>query len=304
MWFKNLKAYRITTPLALEQDALESALAEHAFRPCGSQETAAMGFDAPFAAAGMRNAQAMTHVANGCYWIALKKQERILPPAVINAELAEKVAEIELQTGSPVGKKAQTDLRQEIVLRLLPQAFTKNSFIHGFIAPHKDLVIVNTTSDGQAEAFLSFVRKALTSLPVIPLVRQSLQAELTDWVKSSAPESILLQGEAEFKSMDEEASIIRCKNQDLTSDEILQHIDAGKWVQKLAVEWDERLQCIIQEDGVVKRIKFTDVVKEQNADIPKDELAAKLDADFALMSGELLAFIESLISIFKLDAAE
>lgn len=306
MWFKNLKAYRLTSPLSIDSESLESALAEFAFRPCGSQETATMGFDAPFAASGMRSASMLSHAVNGCFWICIKKQERILPASVINAELAEKVAEIETQTGSPVGKKAQTDLRQEIVTRLLPQAFTKNSYIHGFIATQENLVVVNTSSDGQAEAFLAHVRKALTSLPVVPLVRHSLQNELTDWISEKPPEKILVQEEAEFQSIAiaEDAAIIRVKNQDLFSEEIKHHIDAGKLVQKIAVEWDERIECLVQEDGAIKRLKFTDVVKEQNADIPKDEIAAKLDADFALMSGEILSLLQDFITIFALDEDE
>ncbi|MDM7861748.1 recombination-associated protein RdgC [Alteromonas sp. ASW11-36] len=301
MWFKNLKVYALTSPVSLEPEALESALAEYAFRPCGSQETATMGFEAPFAGAGMRGAVALSHAVNGNYWICLKKQERLLPAAVVNAELAEKVAEIEAQTGSPVGKKAQTDLRQEIQTRLLPQAFTKNSYIHGFISTQHDLVIVNASADGQAEAFLAHVRKAISSLPVVPLIRSSLQGELTHWLSSKPPANFEVLEEAELKSINEDAAIIRCKNQDLSSDEIKHHIDAGKLVQKLAIEWDERINCVLQEDGSIKRVKFTDVVKEQNADIPKDEIAAKLDADFALMSGEVIALISALKEAFNVE---
>ena len=301
MWFKNLKVYALTSPLSLDPEDLESSLAEYAFRPCGSQETATMGFDAPFAGAGMRGAVALSYAVNGNYWICLKKQERLLPAAVVNAELAEKVAEIETQTGSPLGKKAQSELRQEIQTRLLPQAFTKNSYLHGFISTKQDLVIVNASADGQAEAFLAHVRKALGSLPAVPLFKGSLQGEMTDWVNNQPPANFELQEEAELKSINEDAAIIRCKNQDLSSDEIKHHIDAGKLVQKLAVEWDERINCVLQEDGSIKRVKFTDMVKEQNADIPKDEIAAKLDADFALMSGEVLALIGGLKDVFNVE---
>ncbi|WP_100656163.1 recombination-associated protein RdgC [Alteromonas flava] len=301
MWFKNLKAYRLNTPLSLDPESVESSLGELAFRPCGKHETASMGFEPPFAASGMRNASMLCHVVEGRYWICLKKQERILPASVVNAELAEKVASIEAETGSPVGKKAQSDLRQEIITRLLPQAFTKNSYTHGFIATQHDLVLVNASSDGAAEAFLAHVRKALGSLPVVPLVRHSLQAALTEWVSDKPPHEIILQDEAELKSVNDDGAIIRCKHQDLFSDEIKLHLNSGKLLQKVAIEWDERLQCVIQEDGAIKRLKFTDVVKEQNADIPKDELAAKLDADFALMSGEILAFMEAFKAMFQLD---
>ena len=37
----------------------------------------------------------MFHKVQERYWITIKKQERILPSTVVNAELAEKVAKIE-----------------------------------------------------------------------------------------------------------------------------------------------------------------------------------------------------------------
>jgi recombination associated protein RdgC len=208
--------------------------------------------------------------------------------------LAEKVAEIEAETGSPVGKKAQQDLKQEIQFKLLPQSFTKNSYIHGFIALDHDLVLVDASSDGQAEVFLAHLRKAIESLPVIPLVRQSLQFDLTTWLTEKSPANFELLEEAELKSPHQDGAIIRCKNQPLDSDEIKIHLDAGKLLQKVAVEWQERVNFVLHEDGSLKRIKFTDQVKEQTSDIPKDDIAAKLDADFALCSGEVLALLEAI----------
>lgn len=297
MWFKNLKLYTLTQDIDITEQDLEEKLSEFKFRPCGSQEIATMGFSSPF-----NQGQTYIHAANGRIWITLKKQERILPAAVINAELAEKVAQIEADTGSPVGKKAQQDLKQEIIQRLLPQAFTKSSFTHGFISTKDNLVVVDASADGKAEAFLAMLRKATGSLPVLPITRQSVQQELTDWLKQdNAPNDIVVLEEAELKALEEDGAIIRCKNQDLYSEEISQHIEAGKTVQKLAVEWSETFTALIQEDLSIKRLKFTDVVKEQNDDIPKDQMLAKLDADFSLMSGEIVRFSERLKEIFGLN---
>jgi recombination associated protein RdgC len=256
-----------------------------------------MGWASPF-----NQGESLLHAAAGKIWLTLKKQERILPAVVVNAELADKVALIEAETGSQVGKKAQQDMKQEIIHRLLPQAFTKNSYTHGFISTKDHLVVVDSSADGKAEAFLAMLRKALGSLPVVPLARQSVQADLTSWIKDdSAPADITVLEEAELKTLEEDGAIIRCKNQDLYSDEITQHIQGGKSVQKLAVEWDETLTAIIQEDLSIKRLKFTDVIKEQNDDIPKDQILARMDANFALMSGELIRFANRLKEIFQLE---
>lgn len=300
MWFKNLKLYAITQDMDLAEEDFESKLAEFKFRPCGSQELATMGWASPF-----NQGESLLHSAAGKVWITLKKQERILPAVVVNAELADKVALIEAETGSPVGKKAQQDMKQEIIHRLLPQAFTKNSYTHGFISTQDNLVVVDSSADGKAEAFLAMLRKAIGSLPVVPLARQSVQAELTSWLKDdSAPADIQVLEEAELKALEEDGAIIRCKNQDLYCEEITHHIEAGKTVQKLAVEWSETLTAIIQEDLSIKRVKFTDVIREQNDDIPKDQMLARMDANFALMSGEVVRFAKRLQEMFALEATE
>lgn len=297
MWFKNLKVYSITESLDIDPETLQEQLTQVAFRHCGKQELATMGFVAP-----LEGGKELFHTTNGRFWLTLKKQERLLPSSVVNAELEEKVSQIELETGSPVGKKAKQDLKQEIIHRLLPQAFTKNSFLHGMLCPKENLVIVDASADGKAETFLAMLRKAINSLPVVPLCRSSVSTELTAWLSDNAsPEGLELMDEAELKENSEEAGIIRCKNQDLTSEEILNHIESGKFVQKVAVKWDDTLAAIIQEDLTIKRVKFTDVLREQNDDIPKDQKAARLDADFALMAGELIRFVSFLTDTFQLD---
>jgi len=261
-----------------------------------------MGFCSPFSIAPKSPASAMLfHRSGNRIWITLKKQERLLPSSVVNAELAEKVTAIEAETGSPVGKKQQQDLKQEIVHTLMPRAFTKNTYTHGFLSLDDDIVVVDSSSDGKAEAFLAMLRKALGSLPVVPLARRSLQAELTSWVKDSAPEGIALLEEAEFKSSDEVASVIRCKNQPLDSDEVLNHLEAGKLAQKVAFEYQETLTGVFCEDGSIKRIKFSDRITEEVDDVPKDDVLQRLDAEFTLMSAELSQFVTFIDKSLQLD---
>jgi len=110
--------------------------------------------------------------------------------------------------------------------------------------------------------------------------------------------------EAEFNALGDDGAIVRVKNQDLIGEEIKSHLDADKYVVKVALEWDESLSFILCDDLAIKRVKFFDVIHEQNDDIDSDDVIAKLDADFALMSGELNRFIIDLLAEFSMKTTD
>jgi recombination associated protein RdgC len=53
---------------------------------------------------------------------------------------------------------------------------------------------------------------------------------------------------------------------------------------------------MLVEDGSIKRISYSEVLKDENADIPKEDMLVKLDADFMLASEELKLMLEDLLS--------
>lgn len=300
LWFKNILVYRLNKEIALSMDELEQQLASLAFTPCSSQDMTRTGWVSPMGDRG----EALIHVAGKQVMMCARKEDKILPATVIKQALQDKVEKLEGEQGRKLKKTEKATLKDEVVHTLLPRAFSKFSQTFIWLDLEKQLVIVDSGSAKRAEDNLALLRKTLGSLPVVPLnFNESVELKMTEWVRSGElPAGFTLMDEAELKAVLDEGGFIRCKKQELVSDEIATHIEAGKFVTKLSVDWEDRLQFMLCDDGSIKRIKFSETLREQNDDIDKADFAQRFDADFILMTGELSALIERVTEVLGGEA--
>ncbi|CNI18941.1 recombination-associated protein RdgC [Yersinia mollaretii] len=293
LWFKNLMVYRLSREVSLSADEMEKQLSALSFTPCGSQDMAKTGWVSPMGS----HSDALTHTVNGQIVICARKEEKILPSPVIKQELQAKIERLEGEQHRKLKKTEKDSLKDEVLHSLLPRAFSRFNQTFLWIDTVNDLIMVDAASAKRAEDTLALLRKSLGSLPVVPLTLENpIELTLTEWVRSKElPAGFTLMDEAELKAILEDGGVIRCKKQDLFSDEIAVHIEAGKLVTKLALDWQERVQLVLSDDGSLKRLKFSDTLREQNDDIDREDFAQRFDADFILMTSELAALIKNII---------
>lgn len=296
MWFKNLIFYRFTESQDYTQSQLESAFAEHLFQPCRSQELSRYGWVAPHSALD----QQPVFSSQGAFLIAAQKEEKILPATVIKRKLNDRVAQIEQEQARKVYRKEQLQLKDEIILDLLPRAFSRYQQTFALIMPRAGFIAVDSSSHKRAEELLNLLRNSLSTLPVIlPDVHHSPGVIMSQWLQQTAstPGFSCLE-ECELKDSQEEGGIIRIKGEDLHSNEIIAHLEAGKQVSKLALEWDNTLSFVLQDDLSLKRVKPSEELTQTLNEEASEDPLVRLDSDIARLAMEYQRLLPQLLDAF------
>jgi recombination associated protein RdgC len=296
MWFKNVRVYKLSAPLSTDPAAWEQALAEFKFTPLSAQEAVKTGFSFPL----HQSIKQYCHPVQHLLFFAVKRQEKILPAAVINDEMQPKLEALEQEKGRPLSRKEKQSLKEELQLSLLPRAFSRSTLTHGYYDPEHNWLVINSGSAGKAEDVLALLRKALGSLPALPwLDNHKLNTSLQLWLQNqNLPQGFVLGSDAELKAPDEEGAKVKFSNHLLSTDEVQSHLE-DKLVTSIGLEQNEGLSFAVTDDGAVKRIKFHELITGQNDELGWEDLNTRLEADLLLMAS---ALNQALLSISQQQA--
>lgn len=298
LWFKNAIIYQLNNDNLLDKQTIENALKSALFSPCGNLDTTKMGWVSPY---DDNNLDDFIIDMQGHLLLKIKKETKILPAPVIKQALNEKIDKQEKALSRKLSKNEKATLKDEVMIDLMPRAFSKYNYYWLWIDIENKRIIIDCSSFKLAEDILAILRKELGALALTPLsIEKPLEKIMTTWVreKLSFP-PFILGDEAELKDPLEGNGIISCKNQDITSDEMLVHLDSGKWVTKLKIIDERGINFIINPDLTLKRIKFDSVILDENEDIGSDEFDKRLEADFYIMAKTLSNSINDLYIIIN-----
>lgn len=285
MWFRNLTLFRFSPAVAKSLKSLEDDLVEKKLRPCGPIELATRGFVSPFG----RNEEALVHRTGEFALLTLGGEDKLLPSSVINDELAARLQKIAEKTGRKPGGKERKRLKEEVLTDLLPRAFIRLSKRSAYLDSQEGWFVVDTASKKAAEEAVTQLREALGSFPALPMAaEESPRVLMTDWLAGGKlPAGLVLGDECELRDPVESGAIVRCRRQELETDEVREHLKSGKQVFALGLTFEDRLSFSLGEDLVVRKLRFLDVIQDELGEGDKESAAAELDAVFALMSLEL-----------------
>ena len=300
MFFRNLTLFRFPTSLDLSD--LESHLAECALKPVGPLELSSRGFVPPFGNHG----EALSHSIGDALWLTVGGKDKLLPGAVVNDLLQKKLAAIEQQEGRKPGGRTRKRIKDELVTELLPRAFVRPVRTDALVDRELGVIAIDTSSRKNGESVVSEVRRALGSFPALPLNAEvAPRAVLTGWIAGDPlPDGLSLGDECELRDPTDSGAVVKIQRMELVGEEINKHLEAGKQATRLALVLDDHVSFVIGEDLVVRKFKLLDGAVDQLESTDRDDIAAELDARFALMAGEFKRLFAVLESAFKLSKAE
>ena len=316
MFPRNLTLFRFHATHDLSQ--LAELLPEAALKPVGPLELASIGFVSPFGRPEPGEEPELLHRVGNAIHLTVGAEEKVLPASAVNDALAKKVAEVEAREGRKIGGKARKRMKDDLLHELLPKALVKSRRVNAFIFPDLGLLAVDTAGRKQAEGVAAEIRRALGSFPAIPLNAEvAPRSVLTGWIAGEALPEGAYDGDTAtgtgFLSLGEDCTLadaadggalVRCQHQDLHSDEIAKHLEAGKQVTRLGLSLDDHLSFVLGEDLVVRCLKFLDGAVDQLADTEREDLRAELDARLVLVDFEVRGLFGVLERAFRISAVE
>lgn len=298
--FKNACFFRISKDFVLPPiDALEEGLQATRFLPCGATQPESSGWIAPRG----NKSVALAEIVGGHLLLKLCTERRAVPASAVKSAVEEKVERYKAETGHErVGAKLKKEFKEEVLLDLLPRAFTKRSATLLWLDPVNKFLIVDTGSVSGADRIVTALMDVLTALPgagpsldLKPVhTNTSAPASMSHWLTTrEAPYRFTVDRDCELKTNDEQRSVVRYTRHALEIDEVAQHIAAGKVPTQLAMTWNDRVSFVLSESGQIRKLKMLDVVLDGVKEGGKDDDG--FDADAAILTGELSELIPDLL---------
>jgi len=287
--FKNMIVYRVGPEWSASVAQIEAALDGARFVECGATQEKSIGWCEP---RGQAHGPLVESVG-GQLIFKLMVETRALPGSVVTRKAKERVAQIEATTGRKPGKKEIRDLKDEIRLDLLPQAFTKQASVGVWIDPKARLLVIDAGSQTRADEVVTMLVKSLDGFAAAMLdSKLSPTAAMSEWlVSQEAPSGFSVDRECELKAADESKAVVRYARHPLDNEEVRQHVQSGKLPTRLALTWNNRVSFVLTEGLQIKKLTFLDVVMD-GASTGKDD---GFDADVAIATAELGKLLPDLI---------
>lgn len=286
--FRNVRYYRFDSGWPTSEDDVSAALETAAFQACGPFTERSSGWIPVYSDAGNKLARRVS----GAELIKLRSQSRVLPAAAVNEELENRIEEFQQRMKEAPSAREKRRLKAEARDELMPKALLKSDKVCGFVDIKEKLIAIDARQASSAERFLRRLSATVNPANVRPLQFQNPVVDLlTRIFLGNAPGQFVVGRECRMQDAADSGSVVRWSNFDLSDKAIRDHIAGGMRLTHLAIEYDNILSCVIDENAVISKVRFLGLDDDQGDEL---EPLARFDAEFVLASGTLRNLIADL----------
>ena len=286
--FRNVRYYRLQSDWPESEEALSQTLESAAFEPCGPLTERSNGWMPVYPNASDMLARRL----NGADLIRLRSQSRVLPPSVINEELEARIEDYRKRMKEDPSPREKRRLKAETRDELLPKSLLRSDKIWGYVDLKQKIIGIDALQPAAAERFVRRLRSAFGDLNIRPLeFKKPVNELLTGIFLGGAPKQFSLGRECRMQDEGDDGSIVRWTNFDLSDKTIRNHVADGMRLTHLAIEYDNIMSCVLDENGVISKLRF--IGMDDDSDDHNDPLA-RLDAEFVLVTGTLRRLVGDL----------
>jgi recombination associated protein RdgC len=292
MWFRQLQLYQYTNTTAFTQASLLERLEPLAFNPCPPSMLYTMGWVSPVD----EDDAPLIRAFNGYMMLCLQIEEKILPATVIRKELADKVKQIELAEGRKLRQSEKNTLKDEIIINLVPRAFSRFTKIFGYLDTKKHWLILSTTNTKKADFFISMLKKCIAG-EFTALEIKELPSTMTRWLTTQEyPRNLSVEKACLLRDPNQTNRVIRCQQQDLFAPSIQALLKDGCEVMQIALCWQDRVNFVVSNDFTLRSLSFQEEIISAVKDLEAETKQQQFDADFLLMTETFTALINDLLA--------
>lgn len=287
--FRNLRFYRITSPWPASEEKLSGVLSENPFSPCGAYSERTAGWEAPAEYEGAPLCRRL----NGADLLQLRTQSRVLPVAAIKEAMEAKVLEYRSRMEQEPPRGELRRLKEDTKDELLPKALLKSERTRGCFIIAESILAIDAATDARAEWFIDQLRTCFGQFICTPLTFNKPPGELLKRIfLGETPFGFSLGRECRMQDQSDIKSIATWREFELAEQSIRRHVTEGMNLTHLGVGFDELLNCVINQDGVVSKLKFITGDADDRHDF--EDPLARMDADFVLLSGTIQNLVGNL----------
>ncbi|MCO6549903.1 MAG: recombination-associated protein RdgC [Gilliamella sp.] len=287
MFFKNLIIYQFDKNNAIER--LDNDMLKNmAFTPCGPTDSIKKGFVSPIDDDDVLKLQVQGHSL-----LKLRIESKLLPASVIKKKTAERIEQLEQKLGRSVTKSERLRAKDDVIVDLLPVAFTKDQYVYVWINDKDKFIAVEIASFKKAEDVLALIRKELGALALKPLsVENNISFTLKEWVcNDNTPPNFFVLNDAMLADPLEGNGKIKLIDENLTAEEVKSYLNGGREIKSLSFSYKQQTVFTVNTELVFSKISFSSEMLDENSDISLDDKAKRIEADFFLVANELANLI-------------